>query len=689
MTRQIPAFGIRAEVVPGSIDKEQRTAQVVWTTGARVLRQPWFDEPFLEELSLDPSHVRMGFLASGRAPVLNTHQRWDMRSQIGVVDSASLSGSGGPTATLRFSRRDDVKDIWQDVQDGIIRNSSMGYKVHKYVRLDPGVDGGDPKLPVYRAVDWEPYEISPVPLPADTGAGFRSDGDSSAPTHPCTLIFSRGEETTMDPKQTPTPPPPPVPPPAPAPAATVDATAAERAAQERGEQLERERVAGIQHSVRAAKLDAKVAEKLIAEGVKLDAARAQILDALATRDESMSTTQHNRVEIVETDGQKWLRGMSAWLYEKSGNGSMIARAKELKARGFGDLEMDGAEFRGMRIVDIARMCVERGGGSLKGVYSDAEILKRALQTPGTLWATRAGGMATTSDFAVLFENVMFKQMRASYEVQPHTWRRWMGTDTVSNFLTHNRFLNGSFGTLPVVKEHGEYENLAIPDGAKNTISTETRGAIIALSRQAMINDDMGALSDVAVRFGLTAGRTIEVQAYAMLALNSGLGPTMADSQPFFHSNRANVGSNSALSVAGISADKQKMREQKDISSNDYLDLMPAIILVPIGLEDAVKVLNNDAYDHDGTNPKYQKTNAVRGLFRDIVSSPRLSWSTTRRYLFTEAKEAFKVVFLEGSGEGPTMESQEGFRVDGLEWKARIDFKVNAYDPKTALTNIGT
>lgn len=674
-TVQIPRLRHVAEIRAGSVNVEKRTAELVWTTGAKVLRG--FFNRFYEELSLDPKHVRMTRLASGNAPMLDAHNRWSIRDQIGVVESAKLDGDKG-TATVRFSQRAEVEPIWQDVVAGIIRNVSMGYEVHLYRQIEKT----DDKIPTYRAEDWEPHEISLVPVGADPGATVRSEDGAAppdVPTHPC-IFVSRSQET---PSMTATPitPPPPKAETTPAPAPVPEAGAERAAAEARGKKLEQERVAGILHSVRAAKLDQSVADKLIKDDVPLEEARAQVFNLLAERDEEHPTRQHVRIEVGEEDGQKWLRGVSAWLFEKAGNG-VVRRAHEMKARGFETVDLDGGEFRGMKIVDIARMCVERAGGSLKGIYSDLEIIKRAL-------STRGSGMATTGDFAVLFENVLFKQMRASYETQAHTWRRWMGTDTVSNFLTHNRFLNGSFGTLPVVKEHGEYKNLAIPDGAKNTISTETRGAIISLSRQAMINDDMGALSDVAVRFGTTAGRSIEVEAYALLSQNSGLGPTMSDTNPFFHSSRGNVGTGSTLAVAAISADKQKMREQKDISSNDYLDLMPAIALVPLALEDALKVLNNDAYDHDGSNPKYQKSNVARGLFRDIVSSPRLSWSTTRRYMFTEAKEAFKVVFLEGSGEGPFMESQEEFRVDGLSWKARIDFKVNPYDPKTALTNAGT
>lgn len=48
-----------------------------------------------------------------------------------------------------------------------------------------------------------------------------------------------------------------------------------------------------------------------------------------------------------------------------------------------------------------------------------------------------------------------------------------------------------------------------------------------------------------------------------------------------------------------------------------------------------------------------------------------------------------VAFLEGSGEAPYLEQQHGWRVDGTEWKARIDFKAQMFDPKGAVTNAGS
>ncbi len=658
----------RAAFEASSYNDERGTVEVTFTTGARGLRSPWFGERFYEELEISEKAVDLSRMNNG-ASVLNSHSAGDLRDVIGVVERAWLVHGEG-RALIRFSDREDVKAIKADVKAGILRHISVGYTVGKYEKTETAADG----LPVYRATNWTPAEISIVPIAFDDKAVVRS---AESDTYEVLVSDTRGsphtESTKMDEIQK-------------AAEAKRVAEAAEstraaelKAAADAGAKAERERVSGITAAVRAVKLDNAFAEKMIAGNVSLADARTAVIEELATRSEAVVTDNTVRVQITDDNRDKFVRGMSAALFERSGNG-VIAQAKAKNLKEFEKVETDGGEFRGMRIVDVARTCLDRAGVSHRGIYSPERLIKMAI-------ATRSGYHAT-GDFSVLFENVMHKQMRAAYAVQPHTWKRWMGVDTVSDFLTHNRFLNGSFGTLPVVGENAEYTQQAIPDGAKNSISTEKRGAIIALSMEAMINDDMGALSDVAVRFGQTAGRTLDVEAYDLLGENSGLGPTMANAQPFFHSSRANVGTTAALTVAAIDADRLIFKAQRDISSNDYLDLVPNVILVPVGLESAMKIINSSATDHT-SGVTTNKPNPVAGLFSDIVSSPRApSSGTTRRYLFA-GKEAFKMVFLEGTEEGPVMESQEGFEVDGLKWKARIVAKACPYDPKTAVTNAGT
>jgi hypothetical protein len=128
-----------------------------------------------------------------------------------------------------------------------------------------------------------------------------------------------------------------------------------------------------------------------------------------------------------------------------------------------------------------------------------------------------------------------------------------------------------------------------------------------------------------------------------------------------------------------------MRAQLDPSGLDYLDMNPAVLLVPDSLRGTALVINNAEFNPSESN-KFQLPNHVRGLFREVVSTPRLTG--TRRYLFGTAMDAIVVAFLGGQGRGPQMESQDGWRIAGTEWKVTLFAKAQMGDPKAAVTNAG-
>jgi hypothetical protein len=78
---------------------------------------------------------------------------------------------------------------------------------------------------------------------------------------------------------------------------------------------------------------------------------------------------------------------------------------------------------------------------------------------------------------------------------------------------------------------------------------------------------------------------------------------------------------------------------------------------------------------------------VRGLFGEIVDTPRLSG--TRRYLFADPNEApvLEVAFLDGN-DAPFLDMEEGFSVDGARYKVRLDFGIAAIDYRGAIRNAG-
>jgi HK97 family phage prohead protease len=175
-TREAAPLQIRASFSAASLNEEDRTVELIFGTDAPVRMQTW-DGPINEILSFDPAHVRMDRLNSG-APLLDNHNRFGSIADtiLGVVESGWLDGKRG-YAKVRFAKDAKATDVMEKVKDGIIRNVSVGYSVFKYEKV-PSEQRGVPDT--YRAVDWEPAEISLTPVPADHGAVVRSKGEIQA-----------------------------------------------------------------------------------------------------------------------------------------------------------------------------------------------------------------------------------------------------------------------------------------------------------------------------------------------------------------------------------------------------------------------------------------------------------------------------------------------------------------------------
>jgi HK97 family phage prohead protease len=169
--------------VVNSVDAEKRTVELIFSTGAEVLRYDYMQgKRYREVLSMDPKHVRLDRL-NGGAPLLDSHSAWSVGDVLGVVEANTARiEKGRGLVTVRFSARDSVADIWKDVQSGIIRSVSIGYAVYKS-QEDTPKDGG---IPTRTAIDWEPFEVSMVPMPADAGAHVR--GANKAHTNPCVIV---------------------------------------------------------------------------------------------------------------------------------------------------------------------------------------------------------------------------------------------------------------------------------------------------------------------------------------------------------------------------------------------------------------------------------------------------------------------------------------------------------------------
>ena len=172
-THETPMLSLRAAVREGSVDVDARTVELIWTTGAKGRRYSWDIGSYMEELEVSDTAVRLDRLNNG-APLLDTHNQYELRAVLAVVERAWIEGGQGH-ALVRFSKREDADVVFKDVADGILRNISVGYAVHRY----EVTESEDDKLPTYRAVDWEPMELSIVPIGFDDGAKIRSTKTSA------------------------------------------------------------------------------------------------------------------------------------------------------------------------------------------------------------------------------------------------------------------------------------------------------------------------------------------------------------------------------------------------------------------------------------------------------------------------------------------------------------------------------
>lgn len=601
----------RAMFAPETINVEERTVELVWSTGAQVKRASWSRGDYIEELSMAPGAVRMERLNRG-APLLDAHDSFSLRSQIGVVQRAWLDGNQG-RALVKFSRRDEVESVFQDVIDGIYRNVSVGYKVHKTERDETGA------VPVERAVDWEPYELSLVPIPADAGAQVRSD--EPTPTQPQERSVDEMNQGAPAAEAAPeTRAAAPVAPAAPV--VDLDAVRAE----------ERRRAAGILDAARKLNVGEDLAHKLIADGVALDEARMQLIDAKAQ--DELRTPAQSRVEVTQDHGQKRFE----------------AKLQHLKFRAnLGEMTDGAREYRGSTLLDMARESLELAGISHRGM-DKSEIAVRAFHS--------------TSDFPLLMASIQRVTLKAAYAEEVQTWRPLAEQRNLPDFREMKEIEVGGQILPEEIKEGGEYKTGTIQEQQGSWFLTEY-GKKLVIGRRLIINDNLGYITR-AVQVLARGVATFE--ANQMWGLITGNAKCMSDGAVLFSSGHKNIGTG-AIGEASISEARQKMRNQTDFTGKNPLYVVPEYILLPTTLETAFDKFNSTIVPNQTSS-----VNIFSGYLQKIVE-PRLdASSTTQFYITGNYPGVTKLIYgyLEGEA-GPTIESEIKRDPDGIVTYLRHDF----------------
>lgn len=655
--QQMPKLYERAEFIPGTYNADRRTVDFVFSTGHRGRRRTWL-ETYDEELVISEEAIRMERLNSG-APLLDAHGSWSMADQWGVVDRAWVE-AGKLCGTVRFSTRPEVQPFVDDVAAGIIRNCSVGYVIHSYEKIE----GAEGKIPLYRALDWEPYEVSLVPIGFDPGAQTRAAEAAPATlydveviTRSATLAASGGplEETMTTPNTTARGADAAAPTPEAAPAPAPASPEAIRAAEELGATRERARVTEIRRAVRAARLGDELAETLIAEGASVDAARARVIEQFEQAD--AGTTSN--VRIVRDAGDTMRTAMT--------------EAIEARVRPATQVSEASRNYRGMTLMEMARDYLESTGVSTRGL-GRMEVASLALGN------TRAVGMLGTSDFPLILANVVNKTLRAAYEAAPQTFRPLVREVSASDFKTIQRTQMGDAPRLEKVAEGGPFTRGAIGEAAES-YKIETFGRIVAITRQALINDDLSAFDRLPAMFGRAAA-DLESKIVWDLIINNVL---MADGLAVFHATHANLGTAALIGVDSVGEGRKLMRQQKGLNG-ELINVTPKYLIVPSSLETkAEQFLTTTAVMY----AKQADANPFASKLQ-LVAEPRLdAASATAWYLAADpaSVDTIEIAYLEGQ-RGLYTETRQGFEVDGVEVKARLDFGAAVIDHRGLVKNAG-
>lgn len=654
---------------PLTLDESARSVEVVASTQAPVTVfdfEEW--QPIREVLLMSGCQIP----ESGRVPLLDCHSREHAGDIVGSFDHIRVEdGPQGPQLVGRavFSATPDGEAPFRKVVEGHLTDVSVGYDVIAYQRIRAGevavIEGVTYEGPLRVTTQWRLLELSCVPIGADSFAKMRSAINNLQPARKGKKERVMSKESGQhergkiaarlrallglreDPQQ-----------PEDAQREGGDDKNACRSAvlarlmasltpgqrQRFGQQLERQRIRGIRELARSFQLSPDQEDKLVSSGMSLGRARKQVEDIVAQRQNFGPGYQV--VSVGRTEKESFRAAVQDSLLLRCGT------KLEKPAPG-------ADELQGMTLREIAREMVIRSG-----------------QRAGGDIRTIVGRALTTTDMPQLLVETSRRTLMEAYEQAPETWRDWCETGTATDFKAGKALgLEGDV-ELKKIPEYGEYTDGRLAENAEE-YRVETFGRKLVISRQAIINDDLGALTDMPRMYGESCAALVGDVAYAAL-IDKAL--KMGDGKPLFDSAHHNLftGKGGAPTVENLGAVVTGMELQQD-SFGRVVTIQPRFFIAPIALKTTCESFFNTQITGGpvvGTQAQPLVHNPYGGEFFRRIYDRRLDLDAATTWYLAAARSTVKVFFL-GGVQAPYIESRDNFDTDGFETKVRMDVGAKA------------
>jgi hypothetical protein len=386
-------------------------------------------------------------------------------------------------------------------------------------------------------------------------------------------------------------------------------------------------------------------------GVTLGQARAAAIDALAER--------QNRTmpRTISHYADEHVGGVGPDLRDPATRSAAMGEALAVRAMPDVQLSPAARQFVGLTLPELARESLRWSGVDVRGM-SSGQAVTRAL-----------GGLHSTSDFA----NAL-AVLRKAYENAPSGLKPLARRMELSDFRARSVVGLSGFSALEKVNEHGEFKRGTIHDSGES-IKLESFGRIFGVTRQVIVNDDLGWLTDLPKKLAVAAAQ-FEAQKLANLLMSN---PVMGDGKALFHADHGNLApAGAAPSETALSAARLAMRTQRD-EAQQLLGLAPRFLVVGPELEtDAEKLMA-------AITPA--ATDDAQPIRLGVVIEPRLSGKAWYVAADPAVVDGLAYAHLQ-SEPGPQIEHRVGFDVDGVEFRVRLDFGAAFLDWRPWFRNPG-
>jgi len=333
------------------------------------------------------------------------------------------------------------------------------------------------------------------------------------------------------------------------------------------------------------------------------------------------------------------------------------------------LAADAREFRSLSLLDLARDCLAlRGERGVHRMPAD-RVFEMATRDIGPGHGT--------GDFPYLLNTAGARVLQAAYEQAASPLKALAFQRTASDFKALSVLRLGEHPKLEEVAEHGEVKNVTIGE-AKETYRLKTYAAIFGITRQALINDDLGAFA----QFGQVQGRAAAETEAGLLADLLVSNPAMGDTKALFHTDHGNLAaSGAAIGETTLSAARLAMRTQKGVDGVQLAPAVPKTLLVgPAKETEAEKQLAAlNAAQTTNVNPFAGKL--------ELAVEPRLTGNGWYVFADPALMPVLEYAYLNGLT-GPQISVREGWRRLGTEFRVVHDFGCGVVDYRGAYKNPG-